>query len=158
MSFADSPAMRLRTAYLTMHRAFQRHFRGSWETTADQFVVLSLLAEADAATQRELVERSGSDPNTIAAMLSRLEARGLVERTPHEADARALRVRLTAEGRRLRRQLAESSRELHALLESTLDEAERGPVLAWLARVADTMSGAEPATAATASLPAETAP
>ena len=37
--------------------------------TADQFVLLSALADADGVTQQELVRRVSSDPNTVRAML-----------------------------------------------------------------------------------------
>jgi DNA-binding MarR family transcriptional regulator len=130
--FRDTPPMRLRGAYLTMHRHFQRLFRVHG-ATADQFVLLTLLAEEDAITQKELVRRSFSDANTITAMLRRLERRGLIRRAPHEHDGRASRVHLTDSGRSLQRQLNEAARELHLLIEETLPEEGRAAILNWLA-------------------------
>ena len=66
--------MRLRVAYLTFHRRAQAHL-SQFGLTADQFVVLSLLAEGDGLRQRELVERTGSDSSTIGAMMKLLEVR-----------------------------------------------------------------------------------
>ncbi len=81
-------AMSLRAAYLVMHRRTGALLART-RVTADQFVVLSALAEADALTQRELVSRTSSDPNTMRAMLVLLERRGLIKRRPHPRDGRA---------------------------------------------------------------------
>jgi len=56
-------AMHLRRAYLTLHRRADARF-AAFELTADQFVVLTLLAEKEAVTQQHLTRRSLSDPNT----------------------------------------------------------------------------------------------
>ncbi len=140
MAFRDTPAMRLRAAYLTMHRQFQRLFR-TQGTTADQFVLLTLLNEEDGITQKELVRRSFSDANTITAMLRRMERRGLIRRRPHARDGRAVCVHLTDAGRQLQRKLVEASREMHAIVEATLPPGQRGAILSWLATTAETMAG-----------------
>jgi DNA-binding MarR family transcriptional regulator len=97
-------AMALRAAYLAMHRrtdaALARH-----GVTADQFVLLAALSAGDALTQRDLGRQAGSDPNTVRAMLVLLEKRGLIARTPHPSDGRALTVALTPAGRRTYRAL-----------------------------------------------------
>lgn len=97
-------AMALRAAYLAMHRQTDALLAPSG-VTADQFVVLSALSENDALSQRELVERTSSDPNTLRAMLVLLERRGLIERPPHPTDGRARSVALTATGRQTYRTL-----------------------------------------------------
>ena len=131
MAFRDTPAMCLRAAYLTMHRRFQRLFRTKG-ATADQFVLLTLLAEEDGVTQKELVRRSCSDANTITAMLRRLERRGLIRRQPHARDGRAVCVHLTDEGRALQKHLVVASRELHQAVEESLPREHRAVILAWL--------------------------
>ena len=78
----------LRAAYLALHRQTNDCFARDG-VTADQFVLLASLADADAVTQQELVRRVGSDPNTVRAMLLLLEGRGLVVRERHPADGRA---------------------------------------------------------------------
>jgi DNA-binding MarR family transcriptional regulator len=138
MAFRDTPAMRLRAAYLTMHRQFQRLFRGEG-ATADQFVLLTLLAEEDGITQKELVSRSFSDANTITAMLRRLERRGLIRRQPHASDGRAVCVHLTEAGRNLQRNLSDASRQLHRAVEQTLPAEQRAAVLGWLQSMASAM-------------------
>lgn len=93
-------AMALRGAYLALHRRTDAALARSG-VTADQFVVLAALMDGDALTQRELVARTASDPNTLRAMLVLLERQGLVARRPNPADRRARSVALTARGRRL---------------------------------------------------------
>jgi DNA-binding MarR family transcriptional regulator len=96
--------MRLRGAYLTFHRMANARFE-PLGVTADQFVVLTLLAEEKGLTQREIVARAYSDPNTIGEMLTRLEGKKLVRRGRHPRDGRARVVSLTLKGRTAQKQL-----------------------------------------------------
>jgi DNA-binding MarR family transcriptional regulator len=94
---AQNLAMALRGAYLTMHRKadtfFARH-----GVTADQYVLLHLLAQESGVKQQTLVARASSDPNTVRAMLLLLEGRGLVRRERHPVDGRARSVSITKKG------------------------------------------------------------
>src|SRR5215468_1146380 len=99
--------MRLRGAYLTFHRMANAHFE-QFGVTADQFVVLTLLADEDGVTQRDLVERAFSDANTIGEMLRRLERKQFVRREPHPKDRRARCVFLTPKGRTMQKRLWDS--------------------------------------------------
>jgi DNA-binding MarR family transcriptional regulator len=99
--------MRLRGAYLTFHRMANAHFE-PFGVTADQFVVLTLLAEKDGVTQRDLVEQASSDANTIGEMLTRLEKKQFVRRERHPKDGRARCVFLTPRGRKTQERLWES--------------------------------------------------
>jgi DNA-binding MarR family transcriptional regulator len=102
--FRDTLGMRLRGAYLTFHRTANAHFE-PLGVTADQFVILTLLAEEEGLTQREIVARAYSDPNTIGEMLSRLEGKKLVRRERHPSDGRARIALLTPKGRSLQKRL-----------------------------------------------------
>jgi DNA-binding MarR family transcriptional regulator len=105
--FRDTFGMRLRGAYLTFHRFANAHFE-QFGATADQFVILTLLAEEEGITQSEVVGRAFSDPNTVGEMLARLEKKGLVRRERHPRDGRARCVYLTPQGRKVQRQLWDS--------------------------------------------------
>lgn len=132
-------AMALRAAYLTLHRETDNAL-SSCGITADQFVVLAALRQADASTQRELVDRTSSDPSTLRAMLVLLEQKGLVERPAHPTDGRARSVRLTAAGQNtvtqawsltdgLRLRMARALRTADiAVLIYSLEEVVRGMV------------------------------
>ena len=72
----------------------------------DQYVVLRWLAEAIASglpglSQKDLCERMTSDPNTIAAMMGRMEKAALIRRVPDPIDRRRRIVSSTAEGRKV---------------------------------------------------------
>ena len=108
--------------------------------TADQFVLLAALEEADAATQQELVRRIGSDPNTVRAMLLLLEDRGLVARERHPADGRARRVTLTGKGRQVFRKLWAKSEPLRVRLLAAFQPDEAAALVELLCRVAEGMA------------------
>src|SRR6516165_952041 len=101
-------AMALRAAYLTMHRRADAYF-ARHGVTADQFVLLNILARESEVTQQTLVARASSDPNTVRAMLLLLEGRGLVSRERHPVDGRARSVSLTRKGRNVQQRLVSAS-------------------------------------------------
>lgn len=139
LEFHDNLGMRLRGAYLSVHRRTDAHF-AKFGVTSDQFVVLSLLEEEDGITQQELAVRSYSDANTITAMLRLLERRGWVKREPHATDRRARSVRLTRKGRQLTEQLQQSLNDFHEDLFRTLPEGQEQCIKEWLGRVVEMMA------------------
>ena len=58
------------------------------------------IAEAEGASQSDLVRITGVDRSTLAEMMARMESRGLIVRAAAADDGRAKSVRLTAMGRR----------------------------------------------------------
>ena len=99
--FADSLGIRLRRAYQALHRRANDELRRGFGVTANQFVVLSLLAERDGVSQQELSHRCYSDPSTTGALVRLMERRGWVERRADPHDFRVRQVRLTQSGREL---------------------------------------------------------
>jgi DNA-binding MarR family transcriptional regulator len=126
-------ALALRFAYLTLHRRTGTALSADG-VTADQFVVLCALSESAALTQRELVERTGSDHNTLRAMLVLLERRGLIERRPHPTDGRARHVSLTGDGRRVFRKLWKHSERLRSELLESISDRDVNTLVALLRR------------------------
>jgi MarR family transcriptional regulator, temperature-dependent positive regulator of motility len=63
-----------------------------------QFAVLAATAQSPGLSQSALVRATGIDRSTLADMMTRLERRGLITRTPSPADARANSVNLTLAG------------------------------------------------------------
>jgi len=141
MTSGREVARALRAAYLALHRQTNACFAEDG-VTADQFVLLAALADADGVTQQELVRRVGSDPNTLRAMLLLLEGRGLVSRERHPADGRARRVTLTRKGRRLFEQLLTRSEGLRARLLAAFRPEEVTALVVFLHRVAEVMAPA----------------
>jgi len=100
----DSPERRrlpllLRRAWYGLNKAFRRRI-AHLRITPDQFTVMRTLLEKEAITQRELAQAMSSDPNTVASLIERMEAAGLVRREPDTKDRRAHRLYLTPVGRR----------------------------------------------------------
>ena len=141
--FENSLGMKLRGAYLSMHRAFQAHFAHDG-ITADQFVVLSLLTAEDGLIQRELVRQTSSDANTITALLRILERDGLIRRVRHETDGRARCVFLTERGRRLQRKLERSADSLHRTLQAAVAPGDLPVLLRSLEQINATMERLRP--------------
>ena len=139
MTSGREVARALRAAYLALHRQTNDCLAKD-TVTADQFVLLAALGEADAVTQQELVRRVGSDPNTVRAMLLLLEGRGLVARERHPADGRARCVTLTAKGRQVFKRLWTKSEPLRARLLTALPPDELTALVALLRRVAEVMA------------------
>jgi len=131
-------AMALRAAYLAMHRRTDA-LMARLGITADQFVVLAALKEGDALTQRELVSRTASDPNTLRAMLVLLERQQLIERKPHPTDGRARSVRLTRTGRTVVHKLWRNSEALREQMLADFNASEVRALVKQLRRLAATL-------------------
>ncbi|WP_417391095.1 MarR family winged helix-turn-helix transcriptional regulator [Gimesia sp.] len=128
MTVDDTIPMRLRRAYLTMHRVAQAHF-AEFGITVDQYVLMSVLAEAEGIIQTELSERMSSDANTVGAMLKLLEQKNVIRRQASDRDRRAQRVYLTASGKRLHKKLVRHSSQIHQTLEAALTPRKRQTLL-----------------------------
>ena len=139
----DAPERRrlpplLRRSWYGLNQAFRRRIK-HLKVTPDQFTVMRTLIEADAKglSQREIAETISSDPNTMASLLERMEANGLVERTTHESDRRAHRIRLLPQGKKTYKTARAIALELQTEVLSALPEQERESFLSNLTKVAD---------------------
>jgi len=90
-----------------------------------QFGVLNVLHRLGEASQRELCDALDLDRSTVAGLVARLEARGLVARVRATADRRRNVVRLTDTGLALLRELVPSAARVDAVLTSALTPTER---------------------------------
>jgi len=131
--------MFLRKAYLSFHRRANALMLNHG-VTADQFVLLSVVAREPGITQVTIVERTASDPNTVAAILRLLERRRLVRREAHARDGRARCVFLTAEGRRALRRAARASESILAALLDCVGDSDHSAIERFLQRVHQTFS------------------
>nr|WP_316629979.1 MarR family transcriptional regulator [uncultured Brevundimonas sp.] len=87
-----------------MHRALQLALdiyseeTGPDGLTQRQFAVLEAVSLKAGLTQTELVHMTGIDRSTLADLVTRMTAKGLLERERSTLDARAKAVRLSTEG------------------------------------------------------------
>jgi DNA-binding MarR family transcriptional regulator len=103
-----------------------------------QFGVLNVLHRTGGASQRELCDALDLDRSTVAGLVSRLEARGLVERARAAADRRRNLVRLTEAGGAELRRLVPHAAQVDASLTAGLSAEERDTLRRLLTRVLDT--------------------
>lgn len=96
-ALADSPSH-------LMHRALQLALDvyaeelGTDGPTQRQFAVLEAVSQRAGLTQTDLVKATGIDRSTLADLVSRMTAKGLLDRERSTLDARAKAVRLSAAG------------------------------------------------------------
>lgn len=142
MATGHDIAMGLRAAYWSMHRQTNAAL-APHDATAEQFVVLGLLAEQDGITQQDLCRRASSDPNTMRAILVLLEHRGLVARDPHPTDGRARRVTLTRRGRQAYQTLSRQLKPLQDRLSALFQAEEAKMLVVYLERISGAMTPLE---------------
>lgn len=92
-------------AFHLLRQLFQQH-TARWQQalpdlTKPQYAVMRSVAEHPGIEQVALIEAAVSTKATLAEMLSRMEARGLVRREHDQADKRRRFVYLTDEGEAL---------------------------------------------------------
>src|SRR5471030_2321699 len=88
-----------------LHRAlqlaldFHAEAAGPATITQRQFTVLAAAGAADGGTQNDLVRATGIDRSTLADLVARMIAKGLLERERSATDARANTVRVSQAGK-----------------------------------------------------------
>lgn len=139
----DSPERRrlpllLRRAWYGLNQAFRRRIAHT-KVTPDQFTVMRTLIEGDpkGMSQRELTTLMSSDPNTVASLLERMEAGGLIQRKAHEADRRAHRIQLLPSAKKTYHVIREIALNLQLEVLEALPTEKRDEFLETLTRVAD---------------------
>lgn len=105
--------------------------------TLRQSVLLAAIAEADGASQSDLVSATGVDRSTLAEMMARMEQKGFIVRAAAEDDGRAKSVSLTSEGRRRLEGALPAMREVDKALIAALPANRRASFKATLLALAD---------------------
>ena len=104
-SKSDSAGPLDRSPSHLLHRALQRALdiyaetSGPTAVTQRQYTVLSAVAAREGLTQAELVRATGIDRSTLAELVARMLAKGLIGRERSSEDGRANTVSLTDKGR-----------------------------------------------------------
>ncbi|MFF4752114.1 MarR family winged helix-turn-helix transcriptional regulator [Streptomyces sp. NPDC002514] len=135
------PEMHSKTFHL-MRRVLQEH-GAHWQgrlphLTKPQYAVLRAVGEQPGIEQSAVAVSAGIDKATLAAVLLRLEQRGLIIRTVDLADRRRRLVHLTEEGDQEIRQTFPVAAEVDAALLDRLTPKERTQLQHLLAKLTDT--------------------
>ena len=116
-----------------------RRARGYGMTRA-QWILLCRLERQPGLSQKALAEILEVEPITIARLVDRLEARGLVERRPDPADRRIWRLHLLPEAEPVLADLAHEREALVDHLTAGLDSGALDQIAEGLARMRATLS------------------
>lgn len=107
------------------------------------YVVLHQIGDWGPLRISDLAERLGVTLPTASRHVSRLEARGYLDRSTEPDDARVCRVALSAAGRDAVRHVAAARRDAVADLLSAWPDADRADLARLLDRLVDTLTSAE---------------
>ncbi|MBF4477753.1 DNA-binding transcriptional regulator, MarR family [Rhodococcus rhodochrous J3] len=137
---SDSPVA-LRDLLLTTTRTLRRRWHDllqPWGLSPHEYRALDVIGRADDPIRLGVVAKElRIVPRSATEVVDRLETRGLTERLPDPADRRAVCVRLTDEGRRIRAELA-SARDADAVeMFDRLDAEERARLSDLLHKLVD---------------------
>jgi DNA-binding MarR family transcriptional regulator len=109
---------------------------------AGQQFILACLWDTDGLTPGQIAKTLGLSTPTVTRTTARMEAAGLLTRSPDPLDRRLVRVLLTERGRQLRQVLNEQMVQVseHAL--AGLSPAERATLVGFLQQVRDNLTPA----------------
>lgn len=106
-----------------------------YELRPVDFSVLSLVHHNPGVTSRQLCTTLGILPPNMVGMLNAMEGRGLIARTPHPRDRRAMGLHLTEAGQKLLRKAERTAAELEAEGASQLTPAETRTLIRLLKKI-----------------------
>jgi DNA-binding MarR family transcriptional regulator len=118
-----------------IHLAFFAEECAAFETTPLQSSILTAASRQPALEQSRLAEAVGVDRATLAAVVARLEERGLIRRSRHKHDQRLKQVSLTSRGEALLARMTLAAGRAHARTLAPLPASEREVFLGSLARL-----------------------
>jgi DNA-binding MarR family transcriptional regulator len=106
---------RLRKAFLSICRCGDVTF-GPYRLTTEQYSLMLAVQRDPGIRQVDVRDRIFAEPNTVTAMVTLLEARGILRRKPSPSDGRARLLYLTAHGQAVMKKLSEDWEPMRALL------------------------------------------
>ena len=101
-----------------------------------QFILTALYREGD-MTQKDLLARTKNASASLSEMVSKLEAKGLIERTRVDTDRRQTLLSLTKEGRKQAQEAQESIESFEARALSVLSDQEKTVFCGYLDRLVE---------------------
>lgn len=123
----------VRYVWLGMRAAIEDEL-AEFGLTVPQFATLMMLDRTPGLLSiAEIARLCGSTRQSANEMVARLEARGLVERSPHPTDRRAHQVHATEAGREMYRKARPAVRRREDALEAGLSPEVRRAAREWMA-------------------------
>ena len=129
---------RMRRAFLSICRCGDTLFN-PFGITTDQYGLMLAVYREPGIRQADIGNIIFAEPNTITAMLSLLEKRGILRRRPSPTDGRTRLIYLTTRGEKMTRRLSEESVEMRRLLYECFSGPRGEEALKILDRVSEEM-------------------
>ncbi|MGY1762043.1 MarR family winged helix-turn-helix transcriptional regulator [Geodermatophilus sp. SYSU D00779] len=136
----DDDAEALGELLVRVTRGQRRRWREAlapWDLSPHHVRALRVVTDRSGVRLSELAEALHIAPRSATEVADALQARGLVERTPHPSDRRAVVLTPTEEGRRVQAEIAAARAADNRDLFARLDADDR----ATLARILRTLAG-----------------
>jgi DNA-binding MarR family transcriptional regulator len=106
---------RMRRAFLSMCRCGDTLF-SPYGVTTDQYALIRAVQREPGIRQADLGSVIFAEPNTVTAMVTLLEKRGILRRKPSPTDRRAKLIYLTARGEMVMQRLAQDWAPMRKIL------------------------------------------
>jgi MarR family transcriptional regulator for hemolysin len=113
----------------TLRTRFDQKARAAHAMTRAQWVILSRLDRQPGMSQNEMAAICEVEPITVARLVDRLEARGLVERRADPSDRRIKRLHLLPAAKPILETIAEARDLMNARITAGLDENTRNMLI-----------------------------
>ncbi len=106
---------RLRRAFLSLSRCGDAVF-SPYRLTTEQYALMWAVQKNPGIRQAEITDRIFAEPNTVTAMVTLLEKRGILRRKPSPTDGRVRQLFLTTHGQTVMQRLSADWRPIRELL------------------------------------------
>jgi len=113
----------------TLRTKFDQKARATHAMTRAQWVILSRLDRQPVMSQNEMAAVCEVEPITVARLIDRLEARGLVERRADPADRRIRRLHLLPAAKPILETITDARESMNARITAGLDEKTRNTLI-----------------------------
>jgi DNA-binding MarR family transcriptional regulator len=123
-------------ASVIAYDAFEQHIGTPYGLRKVDFSLLMLVAEHSHLAPKVLAKMVSLTAPKLSMVLDRMQARGLIDRTPDPLDRRSVQVTLTAEGVRLARALEPVARRMEQGLKKRLSAADHARLIQLLSKLA----------------------
>ena len=113
----------------TLRTRFDQKARAHHAMTRAQWIILSRLERQPGMSQNEMAMICEVEPITVARLVDRLEARGLVERRADPSDRRIRRLHLLPAAKPILETINQARDTMNARITAGLEEENRGRVV-----------------------------
>ena len=124
-------------ASVVAYASFNVHIGRPYDLRKVDFSLLMLVAEHEGLTPKALAKSLSLTAPKLSMVLDRMQARGLIGRTPDQRDRRSVQVTLTDQGQTLARQLVPVARRMEQGLKKRLSAADHARLIRLLHKLAD---------------------